>query len=150
MSEPTPLTEDQVALRLGVSREWVREHRGPEGERWFRGPTRAVLWRQEAVDALLGEMGATASPEAPVDDVVVMIVTWCRFPNHKVMEVHAESSAPETPRCICWVADARRFDAGQRILARPFPGREGVFMFAGDPGRPAIGPVLPSRPGMWP
>ena len=156
MTDPTtptelpPLTEDQVALRLGVSRDWVRDHRGPEGGRWFYGQSRRVLWRQAAVDALLVDLGAEASTKPPQDDARVLVVTSARFSNRKVVEGHAEGAAEGTPRVVCWVPDARRFGAGQRILVRPYPGREGVFLFAGDPDRPELGPVLPRRPGRWP
>jgi len=154
------LTEQQVAFRLGMPREWVKVRRGAKGACWIYGPDRQVLWSENGVAALMaatepaadiGGKVETAPPAekpatvAPANDLAVLSVTWCRFANRRVM--HAEDRLGNV--MTVWVLDARKFHPGMKVLGRPRPGKVGVFDFAGNPDAPEAGPRMPRQTGRW-
>jgi hypothetical protein len=155
---PFPITEQSMAMRLGVDRNWLREHRGEAGDLWTYGPNRQVCYAEKATDALAaildpekaGRGGHPADAEKPLpgaagDGPAVLVVLRCRWVNRRV--VTAKTSEGKT--VTVWVVDSRRFAPGMAILGSPRPGRPGVFDFAGNPENPADGPRMPRRPGIW-
>lgn len=173
---PFILTEQQVALRLGVAATWVREHRGEIGIDWSKDQGR-VLWteaglarlnailehasrpsgspqdgpeRKSAPCILPGNenppCGASALAAAEKNAAVTLTVARSGFINTRVLL--ARSAGSERLLTV-WVTDSRRFQPGLSILARPWPGRPNVFTFAGNPENPAAGPREPRRKGVW-
>lgn len=164
---PFVMSEQQVALRLGVPTEWVRERRrGGKGTLWDRTGGGPILWTEAAVSelekALVAENApavstlenGSASPRgqdglAPATENgwVRLIVQRTGFPNHRILHAFAPG-APDQLATV-WVRDSGRFATGISILALPWPGRPGVFTFAGNPEKPEAGPREPRRKGVW-
>lgn len=171
---PYVLTEQQVALRLGVPTEWVRQHRGPRGQLWERVERGPILWSESGASELEKALAAEnapgtarealpavttlASPEkapsasgGPVAaknaaGVEVLVVRRVGFTNRRILHASPEN-APGV--VTVWVQDSNRFELGLEILGRPWPGRPGVFTYAGNPKNPAAGPREPRRKGVW-
>lgn len=178
---PFILTEQQVALRLGVPSSWVAQRRGPKGDRWDRGDGGRYLWSEAAAEALAGDLEpeaakiaqeasdektavvtlpsaetspsaaqrmAIAEKSAPADPLAKLRVIRTGWKNRRVL--HAVVVEGEIGGVVTvWVQNSARFAIGLEILGRPWPGRPGVFTFAGNPERPEAGPREPRRKGGW-
>ncbi len=178
---PFILTEQQVALRLGVPSTWVSHRRGPQGVRWDRGDGGRYLWSEAGAEALVGELdaggekiaqepsdaktavstlgkpetspraahgGLVAEKPAPADPLVRLRVRRTGWKNRRV--IHAVVvGGDEAGIVTVWVQNSARFAIGLEILGRPWPGRPGVFTFAGNPENPDRGPREPRRKGGW-
>lgn len=157
--------EPEVARRLGITIDDVRERRGVRGEDWQQvGRGHRVAWTEAAVQkaAALLDPSATekAAPAAsgeeggpvslvpkPVAPVVVEL-TRTRMPNTRIVmgRVRGEEGGAEVT-VIVGVGKALLFTRGMAILARR---REGaLYDFEGNPDRPDRGRAWPRTPGRW-
>ena len=177
---PFILTEQQVALRLGVPNQWVRSRRGPRGENWDHGDGGRVLWSETGANLVAGlldsenpktapdaaesvsapdthgdpEKPASEPPRAPAventpptDERVRLMVRKTGWKNPRV--IHAAVVGLDESLVTVWVRNSTRFSAGMVILGRPWPGRPGVYTFAGNPENPDAGPREPRTKGRW-
>ena len=181
---PFILTEQQVALRLGVPTPWVSSRRGPRGQRWDKTDGGRLLWSESgaaelvltleessesppakmaqdasepasAVVTIPGAEKCASAPAAlavaenlaPSDHPIRLLVRRTGWKNRRVL--HAVVVGAESDLVTVWVQNSGKFAVGLEILGRPWPGRPGVFTFAGNPARPEAGPREPRRKGGW-
>lgn len=164
---PFVITEQSLAMRLGVSREWLRDNRGEIGGLWSRAAHNQVCYSHAAYDALsalleprkdatavetpaLPENAASGQPAGTAErkngpSAEVLTVHLCRFANRRVIHCHTVLGETVT----LWVLDALKFAPGMRVLGLPRAGRPGVYDFAGNPENPGAGPRMPRRAGVW-
>ncbi len=178
---PFTLTEQQVALRLGVPTRWVATRRVGFEPHWSRGDAGRFLWSEDGAAHLAGLLdsetpktaqdgpdGKTAVvnhpedqrplPEAPAhgksentapsDDRVRLLVRRAGWKNRRVLHAVVVGDSEATLVTV-WVQNSARFAHGLEILGRPWPGRPGVYTFAGNPAAPDAGPREPRRKGGW-
>jgi hypothetical protein len=148
--------EPEVARRLGLTLDDVRERRGVKGADWNAvGRGHRMFWTEAAVMALAAHLAATHEKRAPIgllpdpDRLVVVELTRTRTVNDRIVIGRIEGGNSFDPLVTVVVGPGRSqwFLPRMRVMARRQYGS--VYNFEGNPDKPEKGRVWPRSPGRW-
>lgn len=127
------IPEDSVASTCGIPRKDIAALRGPKGERWSHGPRGAILWSENGVAALQGELRRENPPlpvQLPADGVSMTVLR--RVPNPRVVEAILAENGARVTVYLGHNGNNTAFRPGEKIVGRYYRGA--VYLYEGRVG----------------